>query len=523
MERDLELVRKYYPIVSNYSYPRIAEATPRNERASVGSDCSVPGMVDDHESEYSTEEDEFPYHSIGDGIWDSFWKANSDSAEANSRLGVVYNKDSYPALVASPVARGRRNGFIGERVQVAEQQPLERSQEAEPRHEITSTWPLPSLTQVPATTQPCAPPRPRASKGTYTLFPQPAPTPRLPVTLTPQRPVAVPPRNSSMSKVSRHNHSTLSLPSLGHSGKPKKLHLAGSDGAIKYTTTIQSTPVIQSAPVTPLLPFFPSTPAKVDASAEFNEQTIRLLRPQPYLPRTSSKTTIVRPQISVSTIDTPATTTYNPSAIYAPPRSPERHRPSIQRSQTMVNMPTIQAQAPTPPVDDVPQTPFTPMSTCFFEQPSLSVFEYDSDSEEDAHNTSKHNHTHSSDSLAWRIVRNLVTSPHKRARSASAAPRTRKGSDIAKEQLRRARTGSTSAGGLPGEGLVGVMDGAFERLAVGEKELLQQQQQYQERQQQQYVPGYGLVAVNADDDARSPALRKQKSEVFGKIMWGRKK
>jgi hypothetical protein len=65
----------------------------------------------------------------------------------------------------------------------------------------------------------------------------------------------------------------------------------------------------------------------------------------------------------------------------------------------------------------------------------VSVFELDSDDDSDNDDEGVN--------FARRIVRNLT--PHKRTRSAAAAPRTaRKGGGLAKEQLRRARAGTLS-------------------------------------------------------------------------------
>lgn len=107
----------------------------------------------------------------------------------------------------------------------------------------------------------------------------------------------------------------------------------------------------------------------------------------------------------------------------------------------------------------------------------VSVFDLDSDSDDD---------TDSAANFARRIVKNLT--PHKRSRSASAAPRSRKGSDIAKEQLRRIRADTLASTG-------DVTPTTAEGPETEDKE---------------------------NEGPAVPALRKQKSEVFGTIF-GRKR
>lgn len=106
----------------------------------------------------------------------------------------------------------------------------------------------------------------------------------------------------------------------------------------------------------------------------------------------------------------------------------------------------------------------------------VSVFDFDSDSDSDADSAAN---------FARRIVKNLT--PHKRSRSASAAPRSRKGSDIAKEQLRRIRADTVSS--------TGDVTPNTEGPEAEDKE---------------------------NDGPALPTLRKQKSEVFGTIF-GRKR
>ncbi|KKY36150.1 hypothetical protein UCDDA912_g03819 [Diaporthe ampelina] len=138
----------------------------------------------------------------------------------------------------------------------------------------------------------------------------------------------------------------------------------------------------------------------------------------------------------------------------------------------MIPSPTDSTAPPpqTPSGASRPTTPLTQQTVM-----PVSVFDFDSDSDDDADSAAN---------FARRIVKNLT--PHKRARSASAAPRSRKGSDIAKEQMRRIRaeTVASSAAETP--------------------------------------PPEPEAEDQENEGPALPALRKQKSEVFGTIF-GRKR
>ncbi|PSR88565.1 hypothetical protein BD289DRAFT_473757 [Coniella lustricola] len=140
---DLKLVNKHYPgsAIANYSYPNsvkhseqapppapasasepTAAAAAPVGRSSVGSEASVPGMVaDDRDSIISVDlspldgPERDSYHSSGAVLWDSFWEdpfwdatveeTTSEAAQAEGALTqrlMGNNNGSYPALIPSP-------------------------------------------------------------------------------------------------------------------------------------------------------------------------------------------------------------------------------------------------------------------------------------------------------------------------------------------------------------------------------------------------------------------------------------
>lgn len=113
----------------------------------------------------------------------------------------------------------------------------------------------------------------------------------------------------------------------------------------------------------------------------------------------------------------------------------------------------------------------------------MSFFDFDSDSDSE----------HEEASFARRFARSFTSQV--RARSASAAPRSRKGGEVARRQLRRARAETV---GSPGEEEEeGAVKGGVEDGDEGK-------------------------GKEKGGDVRQPLLRKQRSEVFGKIFRGRR-
>ncbi|KAI3395540.1 hypothetical protein diail_1202 [Diaporthe ilicicola] len=442
---DLKLVNKYYPSISNYSYPR-HDATHRceqtvNGRSSVGSDCSVPEMVEDQESDASIE-DTNQSHIAGDETFDSFWE------DSESFWGVEPGETSNTVLIgpithSTALQQGADRTISEKDHQTASQRGLGdvNDYEAEP------CWPL-------VAAEPSVAPTPKPSKPSYSLFP--------PIT-------AVTPKQFA---------STATLSLTNRRKKPRKLHLPASDGAISYDSSL----LTQSAPGTPTLVI--ASPTAV-AFSRRSQQTLPSQR-KFSISRTHSDTRMVYWPTGEGPSQAPVTQLALP--IHTPDVVP-RGRQTHQRTQSQLrqsisadDIPEAPKQIPSP-VDSAashntpcgasrPTTPLTQQTVL-----PVSVFDFDSDSDDDD----------SAANFARRIVKNLT--PHKRSRSASAAPRSRKGSDIAKEQLRRIRADTIASS-----------TNAMVATATVEPE----------------------VEDKESENPIVPVLRKQKSEVFGTIF-GRKR
>ncbi|ROW13685.1 hypothetical protein VPNG_04577 [Cytospora leucostoma] len=481
---DLKLVNKYYPPVSNYSYPR-TEIGTRHERpvgrSSVGSDCSAPGMTDDQESDISVE-DANQYHLAGDELWDTFWEdaesfcGSSQVVEEEGQGAAVVSRGArYPALIPSPVAqRKAHRGLPWDDRRAALQA---QKQDGADQDAAIRCWPL-AAAERPVT------PGSKPVKASYSLFPHPKPTPVL--NLTPRRP-ARPPRSGFLWEAQPHDPSAVSqtTSSLGRSTRPKKLHLPTSDGAISYNSS-SSTSHTHSAPVSPTIPSPMQSAATILRRSEPNS----LAQPrQMILTRICSDTT----DLYSMTTNTASQETLTAPTI--PPRSPQRRqgRHSRQHSQLRNSItteeldsepaqgvqkspstitgtsqtsssssssretaqqwpttpPSPQRPPPPPPLPlPLPQSTPRQQPQQQKQQPQppelalplpVSFFELDSDSDSDSGDVT----------LARRIVRGLT--PHKRTRSSAAAAaaaaatsRSRKGGDLAREQLRRARAVTTT-------------------------------------------------------------------------------
>lgn len=463
---DLKLVNKYYPSVSNYSYPR-HDATlthrceqPADVRSSFGSECSVPEMVEDQESDISIE-DTNQSHIAGDETFDSFWE------DSESFWGVEPGEKSNAVLIGplthSAALRQDANRTIPEGHR--HHAPQRSSQDV--KYDAGPCWPL-------VAAEPSVAPTPKPSKPSYSLFPPPTSQHGLVL----RRPAAQ--TKSDMPWDARKQFPSTASSSLpNRRKKPRKLHLPASDGAISYDSSL----LTQSAPGTPTILI--ASPTAV-AFSRRSQQTLPSQR-NFSLSRTHSDIKLVH--CTADDFSSQAITTQFgiPSQSSDVPRGRQRHQRTqsqLRQSICATDLPSTPKITPSP-VDSTTPPPRTPSgasrpTTPLTQQAALlpvSVFELDSDSDSDADGAAN---------LARRIVKNLT--PHKRSRSASAAPRSRKGSDIAKEQLRRIRAETLASTG-------DVTPVAVEGPEAEDK---------------------------GNDWPPMPALRKQKSEVFGTIF-GRKR
>ncbi|KAJ4147443.1 hypothetical protein LMH87_001960 [Akanthomyces muscarius] len=161
---EIKLVSKYYP-VANYSYPSPMSPTSptisRQDRTSVGSDGSTPGLIDDRTDSEVSQEDDYQRHTQTTELWDSFWRPGGEWRLEDAQLDLTLNvSEEHPALVPSQHKR----------------QPSQESVAGD-----SPSWPLPN--PVASTRKPAA---------TYSAFPSIRPLPRtspVPAPLSPRSPV----------------------------------------------------------------------------------------------------------------------------------------------------------------------------------------------------------------------------------------------------------------------------------------------------------------------------------------------
>lgn len=424
---EIKLVSKYYP-VNNYSYPRADAARCQRKsimgRGSLDSDCSMPGMVDDHGSDVSAEDD-YQYHVSAAELWDSFWQASGTKEQRSKR-------DAYPAFTAPPALRPQA------------QQPEPRIREEADTDSCAYTgrispespsWPLPCNAAQDRPVKTITP------KASYSLFPAPAKVPALPV---------LPPRQSSLGAplpssrphtpttrrpaVRASSHSLSSVPKM----RPNPIDLGHVASYSSSSAPVSPMLALTSPPIGPppsALPPPPRRPALRNRSASAAAGTFR---PQHFIP----------PSLATATSAPPTITTFSGAAAAS--------------TSSLVS-----SRSPTP----AQMRPLLPASP-----PKVSVFEADSDTEEDDHDKS----------FARRIVKGLA---HKR--SVSDTRRTAKGDEIAKEQLRRARAGT-----------------------MGEANEMEKRARDQLRHQQHHF-------LQLHEQQPKPKLKRHGSDVFAKLI-GRK-
>ncbi|KAK0729938.1 hypothetical protein B0H67DRAFT_547994 [Lasiosphaeris hirsuta] len=220
-------VPKQY-LMENYFCPRLDSARRhrghrRTGRDSLGSNSSVPGMVEDHGSDVSLEDD-YQYHATGTELWDPFRQARARS-EASRRL-------PYPALIASPA---------GVQLNALSHTPaMERKiqQTTGGARNSEEDEPTRSVSPLPASAPRCQRPRtPRApSRASYSIFPPVDPERRPPALAPPLRM-----RDSSLIPL---QHASQSLINLQRSNVGTKInHTAhiSSSSAVSLTTNPHKT------------------------------------------------------------------------------------------------------------------------------------------------------------------------------------------------------------------------------------------------------------------------------------------
>lgn len=498
---DLKLVNKYYPPnsngITNYSYrsPKL-DTTFQFElpvgRSSVGSDASVPSMEDDQESiVFPDGDDKSFYHASGAELWDKFWEdpfweANAKEAKREAD-GITreHRHESYPALIPSPdESLPKDQYFLGRHVAESGVTVMESS--------FTCSWPL-------VVAEPPSSPRPVTPKVTYSLFPSPTPTPPAVLNRSPRKP-GIHSRTPSLWSTPGNNDSTASFHPLGRSSRATK-----SQSDVQLSKGRSSWTLVPAA-ASPTFPFVESS-SRRNSSRRSSGQSINQKQRFPIrIPRTRSDTvmscssTISAPLpiiINTPLSDVPTLPIRSAKQPPRPPRSPPRSPPCeilsfgercskssqprkipppllLQRCFTETELPSHQRCQSRASSQVYAQTnPSTPTMPEIPKPMPVSVFELDSDSEEEA-------------SFARRIARSFTS--QKRTRSASAAPRSRKGQEVAKQQLKCAQAE-----------ILGLSSGDDAQASCGA------------RGNEQTL-----------SEAHPPRLRKQKSEVFGKVFWNRR-
>ncbi|KAF4994413.1 hypothetical protein FGRMN_5832 [Fusarium graminum] len=162
---DLKLVSKYYP-VTNYSYPQqperpspYARSRFSDDRASLGSEGSSPGLIDDRTDSEVSLDDDYQYHAHAAELWDSFWLPSKAS---NPEL---QPRKQYQALAPT----------VQQQHQKQQQQQQQQQRQSQTEEYRITAWPLSEHS------------RNRAQKPitTYSPFPKPLPLPPRTVSSTP--------------------------------------------------------------------------------------------------------------------------------------------------------------------------------------------------------------------------------------------------------------------------------------------------------------------------------------------------
>lgn len=115
---EIKLVTKHCSH-ANFSYPRRDDGSfantirTVNDRTSLGSESSAPGLIDDRsDSEYS-QDDDSQYHAETSEIWDSFWQHGQ---RVHALPVEVEEEKPYPALIPTHHSRERSQDSYEERV-----------------------------------------------------------------------------------------------------------------------------------------------------------------------------------------------------------------------------------------------------------------------------------------------------------------------------------------------------------------------------------------------------------------------
>ncbi|KAK4176882.1 hypothetical protein QBC36DRAFT_3068 [Triangularia setosa] len=417
-----------HQMTANYSRPRTdsVNVCPHDAalegRDSLGSNGSVPGMVEDHDSVVSTDDDyQDGISGTGTGLWDPLWYFRRRVRDRSEHCRPI-----------SPTDRSRRQGYAQCSVKIEEDRPPTRGR-APSSDSQNEAFPWPIV-------KPCAEQRSHTAKSvslrpSYSLFPLAVPQ---------RRPPAPPLRVSSLPR--QPGLGTVSpCSTLPNSRRP-------SMDTRMQSSNFQISPPISrpgsSNATTPTLAQYASTAASSTAS-------IPLLYQMPALPSTFETSPPISPLDK--TLPDPPSGNWRRSISKRPSiaslRKLSLSKFSTRSSPALADLVRSHSRSPT---DDIPPTPSLPQppnilasNQKFFSDlhtrplpplpkpinltqqappppPNISVFEIDSDSDEEDLDSDDDTDPTAADSgrrkkkrsFAKRLMRGFV--PHnKKGRSAS--------------------------------------------------------------------------------------------------------
>ncbi|KAK0737569.1 hypothetical protein B0T21DRAFT_331765 [Apiosordaria backusii] len=377
-----------HQMTANYSRPRTdsVNVCPHDAtlegRDSLGSDGSVPGMIEDHDSVLSADDDyQDGIPGTGPGLWDPLWYFGRRSRDRSEHCRPI-----------SPTDRSRRQGYAHCFVKIQEDRPATRGRASSSDSQNEAfPWPI---------VEPCAEqPRPHTVKSVpsrplYSLFPLAAPQRRPPI---PPLRVSSLPRQPGSGTVSPCS----SIPSSRQPSMDARMHLS----------SLQISPPVSrpgsSSATTPALGQYACTAASSTAS-------IPLFLQMPVAPSAFEASPPISPLDK--TLPDPPSGNWRQSLSKRPSiaslRKLSLSKFSTRSSPTLADLVRSHSRSPTqniPPTPSLPQPPSTSASNQRFfsalhtrplpplprgpndlvqqapppPPPNISVFEIDSDSDED--------------------------------------------------------------------------------------------------------------------------------------------
>ncbi|KAK4192517.1 hypothetical protein QBC35DRAFT_225882 [Podospora australis] len=404
-------------------------------RGSFGSSASsVPGMVEDQDSELSGEDDE--YHTTGTDMWDRiYWQAPNPTRKAPRPPAVP----DYPALI-SPMIKCEKYQHIQTLTTGQEVRSPKRNRSASTKSQTTPS-PSSTLTACPEKDRPHT--AKSAAKPSYSLFPVP---PRVssqnttPVQRTPPVVPRIQTTNLSM-RGRQWSEPVIQTRSVATSRKSSRSGVSTSRPPSSSSRSEETTKLwrisgitADSGDPTPILERyargdfgFPSCPSSASASTT----SIPFLLRQPPTPPRSSPVS-PRDRSAHTPSKQPLMTEDGRRPSFTGLRSLSLSRFSTRSSPALANLAKSQTQPDAPPPLptmspkawlDLSTRPLPPLPRCRPNPPNISIFEVDSDDEDVS---SPRTGSGASSSFARRLKRAFVPSSSRKEKGKEAErPETR--------------------------------------------------------------------------------------------------